>query len=110
MRVLLDECLPRALKLDLVGHETRTVPEMGWATKENGALLALAAAEQFDLFLTVDRNLSHQQDLSSFNIAVVVMVATSNRLIDVRPLIPRVLEVLPSAARGIATIVEMTAS
>ena len=56
MRVLLDECLPRKLKSDLAGHEARTVPEMGWASKENGDLLELAAGH-FDVFLTVDRNL-----------------------------------------------------
>ncbi len=74
MRVLLDECLPRRLKRELVGHDARTVPEMGWASKRNGELLALAAAE-FDVFLTVDRNLSYQQDVSAFDIAVVVLVA-----------------------------------
>lgn len=77
---------------------------MGWASKKNGELLTLAAAE-FDVFLTVDRNLSYQQDLSAFNIAVVVMVAPGNRLVDLRPLIPRVLEVLPLAERGRATVV-----
>ena len=59
MRILLDECLPKRLKRDLIGHEAR-VPEMGWAGKQNGDLLALAAPE-FDIFLTVDRNLSFQQ-------------------------------------------------
>ena len=83
MRVLLDECLPRRLKQDLVGHETRTVPEMGWASKKNGELLKLAAG-QFDIFLTVDRNLSHEQDLGQFDITVVVLVARSNRLLDLR--------------------------
>ena len=54
MRVLLDECLPRRLKGALVGHEVRTVPEMGWASNRNGDLLRLAERE-FDIFLTVDR-------------------------------------------------------
>lgn len=85
MRVLLDECLPRRLKRELVGHDARTVPEMGWASKRNGELLALAAAE-FDVFLTADRNLSHQQDVSAFDIAVVVLVARSNSINDLRPL------------------------
>ena len=48
MRVLLDECLPRRLKRELVGHDARTVPEMGWASKKNGELLALAPIE-FDV-------------------------------------------------------------
>lgn len=102
MRVLLDECLPKRLKRELAGHETRAVPEMGWASKRNGELLALAVG-QFDVFLTADRNLSYQQDLSSFDIAVVVLVARSNRLDDLRPLVPRVLEVLPTALRRAVT-------
>jgi hypothetical protein len=105
VRVLLDECLPKRLKHELVGHETRTAPEMGWASKRNGELLALAVGV-FDVFITADRNLSYQQDLSSFDIAIVVLVARSNRFDDLRPLAPRVLEVLPSVQRGIATIVQ----
>ena len=57
-----------ALERELAGHETRTAPEMGWASKRNGELLTLAVG-QFDVFLTADRNLSYQQDLSSFDIA-----------------------------------------
>ena len=104
MRVLLDECLPKRLKRELVGHEARTAPEMGWASKRNGELLALAAGA-FDVFLTADRNLSYQQDVSAFNIAVIVLVAQSNRIDDLRPLAPRVLEVLATAKRGAVTIV-----
>ena len=99
MRVLLDECLPRKLKRDLAGHDTRTVPEMGWASKENGDLLGLAAGH-FDVFLTVDRNLSYQQDMGRFNIAVVVLVARGSRLAYLRPLRPHVLEVLAVIRAG----------
>ena len=99
MRVLLDECLPRKLKRDLAGHDARTVPEMGWASKENGDLLELAAGH-FDVFLTVDRNLSYQQDLGRLNIAIVVLVARGNRLADLRPLMPQVLEVLAGIRAG----------
>ena len=99
MRVLLDECLPRRLKRELVGHDARTAPEMGWASKRNGELLALAAAE-FDVFLTVDRNLSYQQDVSAFDIAVVVLVARSNRSTTSPRLASQVLEVIATAKRG----------
>jgi hypothetical protein len=54
VRILLDECLPKRLKRDLVGHDARTVPEMGWASRQNGDLLGLAQHE-FDVFLTVAR-------------------------------------------------------
>ena len=54
---------------------------MGWASKRNGELLTLAEAA-FDVFLTVDRNLSFQQDIGRFNLAVVVLVAKGNRHSD----------------------------
>jgi predicted nuclease of predicted toxin-antitoxin system len=105
VRVLLDECLPRRLKRDLVGHETMTAAEMGWAGKRNGDLLRLAARE-FDVFLTVDRNLQHQQNLVSFDIAVIVLIAMGNSLADLRPLIPGVLRHLDTVRRGDAFVIQ----
>ena len=102
MRVLLDECLPRRLKHDLAGHDVRTAPEMGWASKKNGELLALAAAK-FDVFLTSDRNRSHQLNVDRFDIAVLVLVAGSNRLDDLSPLVPQILEVIVKAPAGSIT-------
>jgi hypothetical protein len=106
VRVLLDECLPRRLKHELIGHDARTAPEMGWATKRNGELLALAVG-QFEVFLTADRNLSYKQDLSSFDIAVVVLIARSNRLDDLRPLVPKLLQALPTAPRRAVTMITL---
>ncbi|MGH8604695.1 MAG: DUF5615 family PIN-like protein [Gammaproteobacteria bacterium] len=71
MRVLLDECVPRALRNDLPGHEVKTVVESGWAGVKNGILLQLAA-KQFDILLTIDRNLEYQQNFSGLAIAVIV--------------------------------------
>ena len=104
MRVLLDECVPRRLKRDLVGHDARTAPEMGWASKRNGELLRLAE-DEFDVFLTVDRKLEHQQNLSTFRIAIIVMLARTNTLLDLRPLIPDVLQTLLTVKPGQAVVV-----
>ena len=104
MRVLLDECLPRRLKRELVGHDVKTAPEMGWASKRNGELLTLAVSE-FDAFLTADRNLSYQQDVSAFDIAVLVLAARGNRLEDLRPLVPRILDALRNAEHRRVTLV-----
>ena len=104
MRILLDECIDRRLAKDIVGHEVRTVPQMGWATIKNGELLVLAE-RQFDVFVTVDRNLSFQQNIPRYNIAVIILRAPSNRLKSLQPLVPRVLQVLPTARRGEATLV-----
>jgi hypothetical protein len=72
---------------------------MGWATIKNGELLALAARE-FDVFVTVDRNLSFQQNHPAFAIAVIVLRASSNRLADPKPLMPKLLARIPSAKKG----------
>jgi hypothetical protein len=79
MRVLLDECLPRRLKAEFAGHQVQTVQEAGWVGMENGVLLQLAPG-QFDVFLTVDRNLTFQQNVKGLKIGVIVMVARSKRL------------------------------
>lgn len=65
MRVLLDECVDRRLDREIVGHDVETVPHMGWAGKQNGELLGLAAAN-FDVFVTVDRKLPKQHDIQQF--------------------------------------------
>lgn len=106
MRVLLDECVDRRLAGELTGHEVSTVPQMGWAATRNGELLALAE-QQFDVFLTVDRNLSFQQHLPRFGIAVVVVHAQTNRLQDLLSLVPRILAALPVAKRGEVTSVSV---
>lgn len=104
MRLLLDECIDRKLVREFPSYEVKTVPQMGWAGIKNGQLLALAEAE-FDVFITVDRNLSFQQNLPQFDIAVIVLQAPSNRLADLRPLAPKILAILSEAAKGQATTI-----
>jgi hypothetical protein len=82
----------------------KTVPAMGWAAYKNGALLARAEAS-FDVFLTVDRNLSFQQRLSGFNIGVIVLAALSNRFEDLKPLVPQILAALPQGKKGEALVI-----
>jgi len=106
MRVLLDENLNWRLKRDLLGHEVESVPLLGWAGIQNGALLRKAVESGFDALITMDSNMVHQQDLSSHAIAVVVLRARSNRLEDTRPLTPAVLQALPHAPKGERTIIE----
>ena len=81
MRVLLDECVDSRLAQHIRGHSVSTVAERGWGGISNGELLALAQTE-FDVFVTVDRNLSFQQHLPSFNVAVVLMTSKSNRIAE----------------------------
>ena len=69
MKILLDECLDRRLTREIFGHEVKTVPQMRWAGAKNGELIRLAEVE-FDVFIMVDRNLSFQQNLPKYDIAV----------------------------------------
>ena len=84
LRILLDECIDRRFRSHIKEHDVRTVPEMGWAGSRNGDLLK-KAAEEFDVFVTVDRNLYFQQNLRDLPLAVIVLRVASNRLHDLRP-------------------------
>lgn len=99
MKLLLDECLDWRLRRDLPGHDVKTAQEMGWAGIKNGRLLALAQGS-FEVFITGDRNLSFQQNLPRFSLAVVVLKAESIRLVHTQPLMPKLLALLPSLQPG----------
>lgn len=104
MRIFLDECIDWRLSRDIAGHDVKTARQMGWTAIKNGELLALAS-EHFDAFVTVDRNLAFQQNVPGLQIAVVVLQAKSNRLSDIRQLVPELLSKLDSARQGMVTIV-----
>ena len=94
----------RRLARDIVGHDVKTARQMGWTTIDNGELLTIAS-EHFDVFVTVDRNLSFQRNLTSFSIAVLVLQAKTNRLADLRPLVPSLLAAIESAQPGTAKLI-----
>ncbi len=100
MLVLLDECVPRPLKTELIGHDVRHVVDMGWAGQRNGALLKLMVAERFAALLTVDQNLEFQQSVKASGIAVIVAIAKTNRVKELRPLVPDILSALATATAG----------
>lgn len=99
MRVLIDECLDWRICRELTGHYCVSVQKMGWSGTANGALLEKAELE-FDVFLTGDLNLSFQQDVARFRIAVVVLHAESTQLRYTLPLMPKVLALLPGLESG----------
>ena len=102
MKILLDECVDWRLAREIVGHEVSTVHQLGWSGIVNGELLTRAEKE-FEVLLTVDRNLSFQQSLPEFDIAVVVMYAPTNRLQDLANLVAKLLEALPLTKPGTVT-------
>lgn len=109
MRVLLDECLPRRLGLELTGHLVATVPQAGWAGISNGKLLALIAGN-YDAFLTVDKNLPAQQKTAALPFGVVVLRAPSNQLSDLKPLVPQILAALTTLQPGSVVLVSAAQS
>lgn len=100
MKLLLDECTPKRLKNDFTGHETVTVAEVGLNGLKNGQLLAAAVEQGFEVLVTVDQRLQFQQNLSRFNLAVIVLVAEPCRYSQLKLLIPTVLRVLESIGRS----------
>lgn len=100
MRLLLDECVPRPLLRNLTDHDAHHVVDMGWSSRRNGELLALMIGAKFEALLTVDQNLPFQQNVRASGIAVVVMVARTNRVKELRPLMPMVLDALRVVKRG----------
>jgi predicted nuclease of predicted toxin-antitoxin system len=104
MRVFLDECVDWRLAREIIGHEVMTARQMGWTSIKNGELLALAS-QQFDVFVTVDRNLSFQQNLTMLNIAIVVLQAQRNRIAELKVLIPSLLEAISLTRPGLATVI-----
>ena len=104
MKVLLDECVDWRLLRDLPGHDVKTARQMGWSELKNGTLLRMASSH-FDAFVTVDRNLAFQNHVVEVAIAVVVLRARTNRLADLRLLLPALLVALETCEPGaIATV------
>ncbi len=99
MKVLLDECVDARFTPYVTGFDTQTVLSKGWSGISNGKLLALAQAE-FDVFVTVDKNLSFQQHLPKFSIAVILVHCKSNRVQDLLLLLPDLLNAIPKAPKG----------
>ena len=100
MRLLLDECVPRPLKLDFLGHSVSHVRDLEWSGKRNGEVLDLMIQAGFQGFITVDRNLEFQQNIQARGIAVVVLMAATNRRKELQPLVPKALAALATLQPG----------
>ena len=107
MRVLLDEQLPRHLAREIGGHDVSTVQQRGWAGLKNGELLRVAADAGVDVLVTADRNLQFQQNLSQSRLGIILLVAPSNALEDLRPLVPSLLAAIPKSRPGQLLRVEL---
>jgi predicted nuclease of predicted toxin-antitoxin system len=104
VKILLDENLDWRLQRDPPGHEVKSVPLVGWAGLKNGALLSQAEKE-FDVLLTMDSNMAHQQNLANYRIAIIALKAKTNRLADTRPLMTKVLAILSTSKAGTLIVI-----
>nr|VFK79383.1 MAG: hypothetical protein BECKSD772D_GA0070982_10478 [Candidatus Kentron sp. SD] len=103
--ILLDECVPRKLTRHITGYEVQTVRGAGWTSFKNGDLLRRAQID-FDVLVTIDRNFIYQQNLSNFEIAVIVLTRGQNKVEDLLPLIPKLIEAIPIVESGTALVLE----
>jgi len=99
MRLLLDECVPRRLRKEFIGHEVATIEQAGFKGLKNGKLLK-QASELFDVLITVDKNIEHQQNRAELPISVLILAASSNRYESLSPLLPKALTVIKQISKG----------
>jgi predicted nuclease of predicted toxin-antitoxin system len=101
MRILIDECLPVALKgaLTEMGHDCQTVRQAGYGSKKNGELLTLAEG-RWDVLLTSDRNIKYQQNMAGRSVSIIILCAKSNRMRDLLPLMPACAQALVGVEPG----------
>jgi predicted nuclease of predicted toxin-antitoxin system len=100
MRVLLDECVPKRLLKHLSGFDFAHALNLGWDGKQNGELLSAMREEGFAVLVTVDKNLVYQQNILSSGIAVITLSSQGNRVVDLLPLIPDLLQTIPMITPG----------
>jgi predicted nuclease of predicted toxin-antitoxin system len=101
MKILIDECLPAALRgtLTAMGHECETVRRAGYGSKKSGELLAIAEG-RWDVLLTSDRRIKYQQNMAGRRLSIVVLRAKSNRVRDLLPLMPACTQALLNISSG----------
>ena len=89
MKDLLDECVTKKLKRHLPEFEVKTVVEMNWSGLKNGNLMKVAVAENFDVLLTIDKNLEFQQNVKKYQITIVVLDVQKSKIENLLELLPK---------------------
>ncbi len=100
MKILIDECVDQRLRFLFSGHDCETAAHAKVSGLKNGALLAAAEAAGFKVIITTDQEIPYQQNLSLRKISIIVLCAPTNRLGDLRPLIPAAIEALDQVTPG----------
>jgi hypothetical protein len=105
MLVLLDQGVPAPLRPHLAHHVVKTATQQGWQTLANGDLLTAAEAAGFDVFVTTDKNLRYQQNLTARQIAIVVIAHA--QWPGLEPHVDLVVAAIDAAVRGTYAVVEI---
>ena len=109
MRILLDECVNAKLKKYLSEFEVFTVSGMKWNGTKNGKLISLCCAHNFDLLLTVDKNLMYQQNLEKYKLTIVVLNSTKSQLKELALFMPSFKSQISKFEKGKVYMVEKQA-
>lgn len=88
MKILLDECITKHLKPHLINHQVSTVREMGWSGVKNGKLMSLCVENGFDILLTIDKNLQHQQNLDKYPITILILNSLTSKVEELIEFLP----------------------
>jgi predicted nuclease of predicted toxin-antitoxin system len=99
VRILLDECVPARLKKAFPGHAVQSVTQTDWRTSKDGPLLSFAQ-DRFDIFVTVDRRLEKQNDLSKFKLGFIIARVPNNRLDGFEPIFEQLNAVAEKVRQG----------
>jgi hypothetical protein len=105
MKVLLDECLPLDFRHHLPGHEVHTVEFAGLKGLSNGHLLDEAEDAGYDVLLTIDHGIQHQQSLSRRGISVLVIRSRTSQLHDLLPAVNSILQTIGTIRPGQVVVV-----
>jgi predicted nuclease of predicted toxin-antitoxin system len=100
MKILLDECLPVDFRHCFQSHDAHTTQWARFKGLKNGVLLRAAEVAGYGAFLTVDESIRYQQNLDGMTISMILIRSRSNRMEDLRPLVPAILKVLESIDSG----------
>ncbi len=107
MKILLDENIHISIKEDFQGiFEVYTARELNWNGKKNGELLGLCEENNFDVMVTLDKNLHYQQNLSKYNLKGILLRVKNNRYITIKSMVPKILNQLDKGLSSQLTIIE----
>jgi predicted nuclease of predicted toxin-antitoxin system len=100
MKILIDECLPNDFRHCFPAHEVHSVQWARFKGKKNGELIRAAESAGYEVLLTVDQSIPHQQNSTTRRLSIVLIRSYTNQMEDLMPLVDSILEVLEIITPG----------